>query len=192
RITDEHGIGWDVPGLTSEVATILSVPPSLSAEALSGMKPRQIEEALVKQAEALYEEKEKELGAANMRVLERLVMLRIIDTLWVEQLTMMEHMRQGIGLRAMAQQDPLVAYKREGHRLFQDLMAGIQHDVVHAIYHVKIEKRPATEPAPSPMAQAAGRGDSRQRQKAAVGRKVGRNDPCPCGSGKKYKHCCGK
>ncbi len=160
------------------------------------MKPKQIEENLTELAEAVYDEREKETGAGNMRMLERLVMLRIIDTLWIEHLTRMEDMRQGIGLEAVSQRDPLVAYKTKGHESFQDLTAAIRHDVAHAIYHVKIERQgqAAPELAPSPMAKAAiNRGDSGKVRAAKVGgRKVGRNDPCPCGSGKKYKHCCGK
>jgi len=102
---------------------------------------------------------------------------------------MMEHMRQGIGLQAAGQRDPLVAYKREGHNLFQNLLSTIQHDVVHSIYRVSLVKREATQKAPVPV-QAGGNG---QKQKQKVGgKKVGRNDPCPCGSGKKYKHCCGR
>ena len=129
-----------------------------------------------------------------MRMLERLVMLRAIDSLWVEHLTRMEHMRQGVGLQAVAQQNPLVVYKREGQNMFQDLLSTIQHDVVHTIYHVGISRQQAPRQAPSPMAMvAAGRADNRTKQPAKVsGRKVGRNDPCPCGSGKKYKHCCGR
>jgi len=156
------------------------------------MKSKQIEENLIGPAEILYDQREKEVGSDNMRVLERLVMLRIIDSLWVEHLTMMEDMRQGIGLMAAGQRDPLVAYKREGHNLFENLLSTIQHDVAHTIYHVSIEKKEAPKEAPSPMAQvAAGRGDQKQPLQAA-GKKVGRNDPCPCGSGKKYKKCCGR
>jgi len=87
----------------------------------------------------------------------------------------MEDMRQGIGLRAVAQQDPLVVYKREGGNLFDGLLASIKHDVVHNIYRVSITR----EPPPRKPAVIAGK-------------RVGRNDPCPCGSGKKYKHCCGR
>ena len=100
---------------------------------------------------------------------------------------MMENMRQGIGLQAMAQRDPLVAYKREGNNLFQGLLANIKHDVVHTIYHVSIARRGVPRRAPV----AVGAGGGRPQPKVA-GKKVGRNDPCPCGSGKKYKHCCGK
>jgi len=187
---DEHGIGWDIEGLIGEASAIFPLPPTLTASALSQLKPKQIEDRLIELAEALYEEREKELGSDNMRVLERLVMLRTMDSLWVEHLTAMENMRQGIGLMAVAQRDPLVAYKREGHNLFQNLLSTIQHDVVHTIYHVGIVRREVPPRAPAPVQVGAG-GDKKQRLKVG-GKKVGRNDPCPCGSGKKYKHCCGR
>jgi len=94
-------------------------------------------------------------------------------------------MRQGIGLHAVGHRDPLVMYKQEGHAMFQSLLSGIEHDVVHTIYKVSIAKEGAA--ATSPMAAAAGR-----REAMPAGKKVGRNDPCPCGSGKKYKKCCGR
>jgi preprotein translocase subunit SecA len=144
----------------------------------------EIEERLLGHANSLYEQKEHELGAENMRILERLVMLRTIDHLWVDHLTAVENMRQSIGLHAVGQRDPLVMYKQEGHAMFQSLLSGIEHDVVHTIYKVTIAK----EGAPvSPMAEAA-----RRSEAVAAGKKVGRNDPCPCGSGKKYKKCCGR
>ena len=103
-------------------------------------------------------------------------MLRVIDRWWMEHLTAMNHLRQGIGLRSVGQEQPLVVYKREGHALFEALLAGIRYDVVHSIYHVGLTKQ-----APQ-----------KKKEAVPVGKRVGRNDPCPCGSGKKYKHCCGK
>ncbi|MFC1965010.1 preprotein translocase subunit SecA [Chloroflexota bacterium] len=192
HLSDERGLDWDIASLTADVSTIFPLPKTFDTDAFSQMRPKQIADKLAEMAETLYENQEKETSADNMRVLERLVMLRIIDSLWVEHLTVMEHMRQEIGLQAAAQRDPLIAYKREGHRMFQNLMSGIQHDVVHTIYHVRIEKREAPEQAPSPMAQAAGRtGDESKKKLKSGGRKIGRNEPCPCGSDKKYKHCCG-
>jgi len=137
---------------------------------------KEITEKLTNYAVGLYEQKEKEIGSENMRLIERVVMLRVIDKLWMEHLTAMEDMRQGIGLRAVGQQDPLVVYKREGRSLFDGLLASIQHDVARNIYRVNLVKK---EPP-------------RQKQAVIAGKKVGRNDPCPCGSGKKYKHCCGR
>ena len=193
HIVDEHGIGWDVEGLMADVATIFPVLPTFKADALLEMKPKQIEDKLIELAETVYEEREKELGAENMRVMERLVMLRIMDSLWVEHLTAMEDMRQQAQWQTLRQTRAVDAYKREGYQQFQTLMGTIEHDVVHTIYHVSIVKKEAPAQAPSPMAQAAGRGGASSKQRPRVGgRKIGRNEPCPCGSGKKYKHCCGR
>jgi preprotein translocase subunit SecA len=158
------------------------------------MKPGQIEERLIEQAESVYDQKEQELGADNMRMLERLLMLRIIDSLWVEHLTEMDYMRHGIGLQSVAQRDPLVAYKREGAIQFDSLMDTIHHDVVHSIFHVNLTKQPARRRAPA-VKMVSGRTDDTPKQAQPVkvaGKKIGRNDPCPCGSGKKYKYCCGR
>jgi preprotein translocase subunit SecA len=193
-----YGDGWDVKALVGELATFFPLPPTLNAETLSKMGSQEIKDQLIDQAEALYEAKEKELGPEKMRMLERLLMLRIIDSHWLEHLTAMDDMRQGIGLHAVAQRDPLVAYKREGHDMFQSLLAAIQHDMAHIIYRASIAKRGETPPgqaaqapAPTPIQAQAGGGDGKKHLKVA-GKKVGRNDPCPCGSGKKYKHCCGR
>jgi preprotein translocase subunit SecA len=170
----------DFTGLIEELSTILPLAPQINPEALSKMRPNQITEKLIEYAEQLYEQREKEIGAENTRLLERLVMLRAIDSLWKDHLTEMDHLRQQAGLQAMRQIDPIVVYKKEGHALFESLTASIEHDVVHTIYKVSLTRKEA--PA------------QRQPQKVAVpaGKRVGRNDPCPCGSGKKYKHCCGR
>jgi len=193
HIADEHGIDWDVKGLLADVATVFPLPPALTADSLLELKPKQVEEKLTGLAETLYEEREKELGPENMRALERLVMLRIIDNLWVEHLTAMENMRMQAGWQTLRQTRAVDAYKREGYRQFQTLLDTIQHDVAHTIYHVSIVKKEPSAQAPSLMAQVAGRSHPVGKQKAKVGgRKIGRNEPCPCGSGKKYKHCCGR
>lgn len=168
----------DLSDLLDQVSTIFPLPPEFRSDGLSQLSSKQVAEKLSDYAVELYNQREQEIGTDSMRIVERLVMLRVIDRSWMEHLTAMEHMRQGIGLQAVGQQQPLVAYKREGHTLFQCLLSNIQHDVVRDIYHVSISK------------ETPGR---RQAAKAAVaGKKVGRNDPCPCGSGKKYKNCCGR
>jgi len=171
---DEHG-ALDPEKLQAELLTFLPLPPTLS---LDRNKPRkELEEELVGLAERLYQEKEEKAGPEDMRLLERLLMLGTMDKLWVEHLTLMENMCHGIGLRAYGQADPLVAYKREGHNLFQSLLSAIKYDVAHTIYKAGIVRQ-----APQP----------REPVGVAAGHKVGRNDPCPCGSGKKYKKCHGK
>jgi preprotein translocase subunit SecA len=169
----------NLSGLLDDVSTIFPLPPQFRSDGLSELSAQQITEKLTDYAIKLYDQREQELGPDNMRIAERLVMLRVIDRLWMEHLTAMEHLRQGIGLRAAGQEQPLVVYKREGHAYFEALLASIQHDVVHSIYHVGVAKEAPKKKEPVPVAKKAGH-------------KVGRNDPCPCGSGKKYKHCCGK
>ncbi|MBE9513861.1 MAG: preprotein translocase subunit SecA [Chloroflexi bacterium] len=174
---DYHLDELDFPGLLEDVSAIFPVTESAIAgqAGRSQSDGKQIAEKLKSHALALYDQREQEMGASSMRLVERVAMLRVIDKLWMEHLTLMEHMRQGIGLRAAGQQQPLVVYKREGHALFESLLSGIRHDVVRSIYHVGVSKEPP-----------------RRKQAVAAGRKVGRNDPCPCGSGRKYKHCCGR
>ncbi len=177
----------DLDGLLAAMNAIVPLPPSLNARALAQMDEEEIEDQLLDYALSRYEERERELGPENMRVLERLVMLRSIDSRWIEHLTAMEDMRHGIGLEAMGQRDPLVSYKRLAHDMFQDLQRSIEHDIVHTVYHVGIVKQQA--PAKEQQVPSGG-----GKVPAAVSgkKKVGRNDPCPCGSGKKYKHCCSR
>ncbi len=178
----------NLSGLLEDVSTIFPLPPQFRSDGLSELSDQQITEKLTDYAIQLYDQREQELGPDNMRIAERLVMLRVIDRLWMQHLTAMDHLRQGIGLRAAGQQQPLVVYKREGHAYFEALLASIQHDVAHSIYHVGIAKE-----APQKKKEAVPVGKKVEREVGhKVGHKVGRNDPCPCGSGKKYKHCCGK
>jgi preprotein translocase subunit SecA len=176
NLGDERSDEWDLDGLVAGANAILPLPPYLGKDTISRMSRKEVEQKLEEYAESLYEEREKELGPQNMRVVERLVMLRAFDSRWVEHLTAMENMRQGIGLQSLAQRDPLVAYKTQGHEAFQNLTAGVQHDIVHMIYHVGIVKQEKPK----------------EREKVPVSQHPGRNDPCSCGSGKKYKKCCGK
>jgi len=174
---DHNMLKLDIIGLAEGIETIFPMPKSLitnESEELQ-INTNEIINIVNRYAVDLYSQREQELGSVNMRVAERLVMLRVIDRLWIEHLTAMDHMRLGIGLRAVAQQKPLDVYKREGHVYFDTLLTGIRHDVACSIYHVGIRK------------------ETPHKQKVVIaGNKVGRNDPCPCGSGKKYKHCCGK
>ncbi|MBI4282457.1 MAG: preprotein translocase subunit SecA [Chloroflexi bacterium] len=196
HLSGENSENWDLNAFIGEMNTILPMPPDLTQSSMSNMHPREVEERLVELADALYEEKESQIGAEEMRTLERLVMLRTIDSHWVQHLTSMENLRQGIGLQAFGQRDPLVMYKREGHEMFQNLLGRIQHDIVHTIFRVGLAAQPGTHRVQRPQSKetVVSAVAARQRQGQAVvasGGKVGRNDPCPCGSGKKYKRCHG-
>ena len=198
NIVNTHCQGYDMEeaasSVANEVAAIMPLSPEVSAESLSKMSVDEMREQLIDYSKELYEKKEAEIGSESMRILERLLMLRIIDTAWVEHLTAMDNMRQGIGLQAMAQRDPLVAYKRQSREMFDDLMGSIQDSVVRSIFRMSIKKG---TPPPKPvnvMAKATGEDKESKTRKApkVEGKTIGRNDPCPCGSGKKYKKCCGK
>jgi preprotein translocase subunit SecA len=161
---------------------------------------------------AQYDRKRAEVGEEAMHVLERLVLLRVIDSLWVEHLTAVDDMRRGIGLRAYSQRDPLNEFKVEAYRMFDELKATIRHDVTHTIFRVTITQQP-TQPRPAARnviegrAAVAGAGTAAvqptpsdgngngarggPREPARAGPKIGRNDPCWCGSGKKFKRCHG-
>jgi preprotein translocase subunit SecA len=199
---------WNLDGLKAQVAAII---PAVTAEELAPIDelrdPGAMEEALLEVVEAHWERKRQEVGDDGMAVLQRLVLLRVIDSLWVEHLTAVDDMRRGIGLRAYSQRDPLNEFKVEAYRMFDELKATIRHDVTHTIFRVTV-MREAAPAAPQPMqesrpdvtgtaaagvigtATAAG-GDGRTQTPTRAGRKIGRNDPCWCGSGKKYKRCHG-
>jgi len=185
-------LDWDLDGLISDVSAVFPLPPEVNAKALAKLSPEEIEERLIQLAETLYQRREAEMGAQNMRVLERLIMLRVIDSLWLEHLTMVEHMRLEAGWQTLRQIRAVDAYKNEGYKQFQLLLSTIKYDVVHTIYRVSIVKKEAVQPQPSLVAQAAGRAGGQKQPLKAAGKKVGRNDPCPCGSGKKFKKCCGR
>ncbi|MBN1367840.1 MAG: preprotein translocase subunit SecA [Dehalococcoidales bacterium] len=187
---DSRGYDRDTEGLIREVNMMFPLPRDLTAEKLAEMPIKEIEKKFTEIAHDLYEKREKEFGDQDTRLLERLLMIKIIDSLWVGQLTDMEEMRLQAGFDTLKQMKAVDAYKIRGLERFQELTDTIQHDVAYSIFHVTIRRdnRPA---APSPMAKASGRTDTNAKQPTAKN-KVGRNDPCPCGSGKKYKHCCGK
>ena len=185
HLSGENSEEWDLNTFTSEIQTVFPLPPDLDGDSIPVMHSDEVRERLVEHADAVYTEREEQLGAEEMRTLERLVMLRIIDTHWVQHLTSITNLRQSIGLQAFGQRDPLVMYKHEGHKMFQELLDRIQHDIVHSIYRTGLESRPAVRRVQRPQVPAAA------RQAGAGARKVGRNDPCPCGSGKKYKRCHG-
>jgi preprotein translocase subunit SecA len=182
----------DFAGLLNDINRIVPLPPNINEKALAGMGRSEMENKFVETAENLYEQKEREIGPEKMRLLERLVMLQIIDQLWVEHLTAMEHMRLQAGWQTLRQVRSVDAYKNAGYQQFQMLLETIRHDVVNTIFHVTIAQKETRAPE-SPMEQAALGSRGNARPKVAAGKKkIGRNDPCPCGSGKKYKHCCGK
>ena len=177
-----------------------------------------MQQLLLAEALAHYEQREEEIGAGVMRQLERGVLLRTVDSHWMDHIDAMHELRQSIGLRAYGQQDPLVEYRREGYDMFEAMIGSIQGEVTRLIYLLRVVAPPrsrdmvATATAShQPMAPVGGGAAGKVARMGApsgapaavppaaqkpepvrVAKRIGRNDPCPCGSGKKYKRCCGK
>jgi preprotein translocase subunit SecA len=213
-IVTEHTAGefaaeWNVDGLK---ARLLAIVPTLDQGQLAAIDDmvdaEQITAAVTQLVEEAYEQKRAEVGDDGMLVLERLVLLRVIDSLWVDHLTEVDDMRRGIGLRAYSQRDPLNEFKVEAYRMFDELKATIRHDITHTIFRVTVTREPAhqherpmleSRPDVTGTASAAtaatitsgGNGSGPAGQARKSGPKIGRNDPCWCGSGKKFKRCHG-
>jgi preprotein translocase subunit SecA len=185
--------GWDVTGVLTEANSIMPLPPDVNPKNLESIKPQELEEQLSAIADTVYSQREQQFGIQNMRIVERLVMVRVIDSLWVEHLTLMDEKRKEAGWATLQQVKAVDAYKNLGGEQWELLKSNIRHDVAHTIFHVAItqegQRQAPKQPAPSPMAQIV---SNRTQPQVAGAPKVGRNDPCPCGSGKKYKHCHGK
>ncbi|HEX5141859.1 MAG TPA: preprotein translocase subunit SecA [Dehalococcoidia bacterium] len=202
HLPSKHEEAWDRELLLEEAQAIFPISDTAKNDVLQSHSAEEVEAILLDDAEEAYDRREAEIGAENMRLLERLLLLQTIDRLWVEHLTAMDEMRQGIGLQAYGNQDPLVAYKHEAHDMWEQLLANIRNTIGRAIYHVALAQTPVQpQPAQVPVGAAAGGGPRNLREnrgeEAAVpaarqnGKKIGRNDPCYCGSGKKYKRCHG-
>ncbi len=194
---------WTLGDLIKDAEQIYAPAGKLKLEELEEMSRDEVQETLMNLATEAYELREKMFGEANMRELERIVMLRVIDNHWMEHLDDMDMLREGIGLLSYGQRNPLVEYKIKGHDMFQSMIDAIQTDIATMMYRVNIitpeQQRAMEEQAKQRLAQAKSshsseEGDQEPAKKQPVvkGDKVGRNDPCPCGSGKKYKNCCGR
>ena len=153
----------------------------------------QLEELLLDKAAGVYSKKEAELGEPLMRELERVMMLRVVDEYWMDNIDAMQELRQGIGLRAYGQNDPVVEYKREGYEMFERMIAAIQEETLRRIFlaRVQVGSTVKRERVAKVTGESAGADGTVKKQPVKKGKKPGRNDPCPCGSGKKYKKCCG-
>ncbi len=188
---DQEPEEWDLSGLNETLLPIIPFEP-ISAERLECKNKAGLKHALKQEATRLYEAKEAEFPNPEMiRELERVFLLKVIDRKWMNHIDDMEQLRQGIGLQAYGQRDPLVEYKMSGYEMFEAMTAGIQEDTVRLLMHVKIEEKAEREE----VAQVTGTNKDDSLGKKPVQRaaqKVYPNDPCPCGSGKKYKQCCGR
>ncbi|MDR1247407.1 MAG: preprotein translocase subunit SecA [Clostridiales Family XIII bacterium] len=211
---------WDFDSLWNAMRRISArfVPPNYTGDTLRLLTPDSLQEDVTERLEQLYAEKEEEIGEERMRDLERMILLRVVDTKWMDHIDAMDQLRHGIGLRALGQQDPAKAYAAEGFDMFELMISSIREDTVRYCFNVTIqtnaerrqviavgtsrkedyadngsERRPSvSETGSLPGAtKVPERSRSKQETVRRDGPKIQRNDPCPCGSGKKYKNCCG-
>ena len=182
---------WDLNELNSVLLPTIPLAP-VKAEDVAKMNKKELKENLTEQALALYAEKEKMFPTPEeMRELERVIILKVIDRKWMDHIDDMDQLRQGIGLQAYGQKDPLVEYKMSGFEMFDEMTANIQLDTLRLLFHVRVEEKVEREEVAKVTGTNKDDTLARAPQKRAA-EKVYPNDPCPCGSGKKYKQCCGR
>ncbi|NLE27564.1 MAG: preprotein translocase subunit SecA, partial [Clostridiaceae bacterium] len=177
---------WDLPGFLSYIEQSIIPQPDFKQEDLRGMRKTEVVAFLAEKTQALYEQREKEMGSEVMRELEKAILLRIIDEKWMDHIDAMDQLRNGISLRAYGQKDPLIEYKFEAFEAFQMMIESMKEDVVRYIFRVKVVQQPEERKT------FENQGEEAEKKPVRVGKKIGRNDLCPCGSGKKYKKCCGR
>ena len=184
---------WNIEGLRDSLMGFITTPEDLryTKSEREELEKSQVEEFLQKRVAELYEAKEQEITPNIMREVERVVLLKNVDMKWMNHIDAMDDLKQGIYLRSMGQKDPVVEYRLEGFAMFDEMIASIREDTVRMILTVKVrreeppQRQQVLKPAPTPPSSPAAPVNT------PSSKKVGRNDPCPCGSGKKYKKCCG-
>lgn len=186
-----HPEEWDISGLSEYLKDIFQISCDIDESKLEDMSREDICSILIEKAQAAYEKKEAELGSDTMRELERYIMLKTVDQKWMDHIDAMDQLREGIGLRAYGQRDPVIEYKFEGYEMFQDMIKNIQEDTLRYLFRVRIKAAPERREKTYNMSYSHSE-TGEKSQPIRKQKKIGRNDPCPCGSGKKYKKCCGR
>lgn len=180
---------WDLELLQQKVQEAFLLPEPIDQEAILKMEKPEIISYLQQKAKERYVQRQQEIGEENFRELERVILLKIVDQKWMEHLDAMDQLRQGINLRAYAQRNPVDEYKNEAFDMFSQMIAEIQYETLRLLYRVTVVEKPKER---TDILDAS-HGEEAAVKKPKVNKeKVGRNDLCPCGSGKKYKHCCGR
>ena len=188
---------WDWKGLNKTVFKQFNLRLNeIDADTMDGLTREGVAQLIADACLGEYEQREASVGAEDFRHLERIVMLQTVDNLWKDHLLTMDHLKEGIGLRGYAQQDPLIIYKKEGFELFQDMISRIKEETVGILFRIQISEPKKIDDLRQPREQkmifSGGEEPSRKSPVKRTQNKVGRNAPCPCGSGKKFKKCCGR
>ena len=187
---------WNFRHLRDELCSVIPLTDlDVDQKELDSLTQQAYTERLTEKAKELYEAKEQEVQPDRMREVERMILLRVVDNRWMDHIDIMDQMRQGIGLQAYAQKNPLDEYKFVAYDMFEELSQHIQEDTLRFLYRIRIQENQEVERKEVAQNVSTNRGEDTSKAKKPVKRaepKVGRNDPCPCGSGKKYKNCCGR
>jgi len=188
---------WDFKGLSKAVFKQFNFRlNNIDGDKSNGLNKEALSQVIADAAIREYDEREAAVGAEEYRYLERIIMLQTVDNLWKDHLLSMDHLKEGIGLRGYAQQDPLIVYKKEGFELFQDMISRVKEETVGILFRIQISEPEKIDELRKPEEQklvfSSGDGAEKKKPVKRTGKKVGRNAPCPCGSGKKFKKCCGK
>lgn len=185
---------WNIEGLLEKYMS-WGIIQKEDFEYFETLDPEEMKKQLIDRGHKRYEERETELGEELMRELERMVLLQVVNTKWMDHIDAMDELRRGIGLRSYGQKDPVIAYRDEGYEMFDEMTRSIREDTVKHMLTLRVRGEEDTQRQASPQeAVASGGSDGSEagRTYRRTARKVGRNEPCPCGSGKKYKKCCGQ
>jgi preprotein translocase subunit SecA len=184
---EKHSEEWNIKGLKDAVYGIFSV----SLDSLP-TDTGPLREFLISEIKAFYEAKEKEIGSDMMRYLEKIIMLQVVDSQWKDHLLAMDHLKEGIGLRGYGQRDPLTEYKKEAFDIFADMTDRIATETLTRLFKIQVRQPEEIKRTSKRLKLSYNRGEGGEVQQPVTrGKKIGRNEPCPCGSGKKYKKCCG-
>ena len=200
----EHPEDWDLKGLADAVYQQFSFRWKPSFEGQDGLRRDRLKELISQMAKDIYQKKEMEFGEATIRYLEKMIMLQSIDHHWKDHLLAIDQLKEGIGLRGYGQKDPLIEYQKEAYQMFLEMLDRIKRDTIEKLFAIQIAKEQEVKEMKVPRKQTfflsrgeemarSGGGETESGKGVTVrreGKKVGRNDPCPCGSGKKYKKCC--
>jgi preprotein translocase subunit SecA len=191
-ISDEtRSSQWDIDELNNILIPTIPIPRVTYTDDMADMHKNELTHKLKEAAIKLYETKEAEFPEGEqIRELERVILLKVIDAKWMNHIDDMEQLRQGIRLQAYGQRDPLVEYKMDAFDMFEEMTQGITEETVRILFHIQVEQKVEREPAAK--VTGTNRDDSARMPVRKTVRKIYPNDPCPCGSGKKYKQCCGR
>jgi preprotein translocase subunit SecA len=194
---DLHPEEWNLKGLEDMVFKQFGIKEDFAErERVNGLNAESIREIVLSKGTSMLDEKEKNFGKELMDQVMKIIMLQSIDSHWKDHLLAMDHLKEGIGLRGYGQKDPLREYQREGYEMFMDMVYRIKEDIIEKLSWVQVQVKEDLDEVQKTREEeyVMSRGDAggAVKQVRREGKKVGRNDPCPCGSGRKYKKCCGR